>query len=52
MLAKQFDMQESDTYCNLNDIGIIQPEQINLTKKLRNYVYHTNEKHFDKSREV
>lgn len=45
MLAKPFDMPESNTYCDLRDesLDMIQPEQLNLNKKLRYYVYHTNE---------
>ena len=54
MLAKQFNLQESDTYCGITDESLdnIASEIINLSKKLRYYVYHTNELHFDKSKQV
>ena len=56
MLAKVFDMQESDLYDAMTNEScerfLQSPEQINLRRKRRYYVYHTNPDQFVQHKEV
>ena len=50
MLAKVLTMEESHSYDSLTNDRLQEilrhPEHINLSKKLRHYMYHTNPEHF------
>jgi ribosomal protein L13 len=46
MLARVFDLQESQKYDNLTDPDKILKEELNLSKNKRHYQYHTNPEQF------
>lgn len=56
MLAKVFDMDESNLYDNMSDEKLDQilnsPQSVDLSKSKRAYSYHTNKSMFEPTKEV
>ena len=56
MIAKIFDMDESNLYDNMSDDQLEKilsnPQSVDLTKNKRAYSYHTNKSMFEPTKEV